>query len=172
MLLYVAVNLPFTIWLLYGFVLQVPINPRGVDRRHSYARAARALGLPEGLVVDCGLPPISMVQGAQGLAQLLERWPDVDAVLCVSDPCGFGALSECQRRKLCVPQRLAIAGFGDFEVGRGCVPSLTTVAVDCAGIGRTAGELLLRAIAAARAGAPMAPEKVLMPFQLMARDST
>ena len=26
MLLYVAVNLPFTIWLLYGFVLQVPIE--------------------------------------------------------------------------------------------------------------------------------------------------
>ena len=25
-LLYVAVNLPFTIWLLYGFVLQVPVE--------------------------------------------------------------------------------------------------------------------------------------------------
>ena len=149
-----------------------PLDPRGVDRRRGHARAVKQLGLPEGLVVDCGLPPVSMVQGEQGLALLLERWPDVDAVLCVSDPCAFGALSECQRRKVRVPQRLAIAGFGDFEVGRSCWPRLTTVAVDCAGIGRAAGELLLRAIAAHRGGTRITPQKVLMPFRLMARDSS
>ena len=32
-LLYVAVNLPFTIWLLYGFVLQVPVELEEADRK-------------------------------------------------------------------------------------------------------------------------------------------
>jgi len=149
-----------------------PLDPRGMDRRRGCERALKALGLPAAVVIDVGEPPISMAQGALGMAQLLELDKDIDAALCVSDPCAFGALSECQRRGIAVPQRLAIAGFGDFEVGRGCVPRLTTVAVDCAGIGRAAGELLLRAIASARGGRPLTPQKVVMPFQLMARDST
>lgn len=149
-----------------------PLDPRGMDRRRGYERALRALGLAESMVIDVGEPPISMAQGARGLVALLERWPDADAVLGVSDPCAFGALSECQRQRIDVPRRLAIAGFGNFEVGRGCCPSLTTVAVDCAGLGRATGELMLHAIAASRAGAPLPARKVLMPFELLARDST
>jgi LacI family transcriptional regulator, gluconate utilization system Gnt-I transcriptional repressor len=148
------------------------LDPRGMDRRRGYERAIRALGLAEGLVIDCGLPPISMAQGSRGFSELLQRWPDVDAVMCVSDPCAFGALSEAQRRGIRVPRQLAIAGFGNFEVGRGCVPSLTTVAVDCAAIGRTAGELMQRAVAQARSGTPLAPQKVVVPFDLVVRAST
>jgi LacI family gluconate utilization system Gnt-I transcriptional repressor len=49
---------------------------------------------------------------------------------------------------------------------------LSTVAVDCTGIGRVAGQLLLRAIAAARDGQPLAPETVLTPFRVELRGST
>ena len=68
--------------------------------------------LPEGRVISFGQPPISMAQGAQAIAQLVQQWPDVDAAVCVSDLSAFGALSECQRRGWSVPQRIAIAGFG------------------------------------------------------------
>ena len=47
-----------------------------------------------------------------------------------------------------VPDRIAIAGFGDFEVARCCHPRLTTIAVDCAAIGRKAAETALAAIEA------------------------
>ena len=90
-----------------------------------------------------------MAQGIEAVALVVQQWPEVDAIVCVSDPPAFGALMECQRRGWAVPGRIAIAGFGDFEVGKGCHPRLTTVAVDNEHIGRRAGELLLRAVAAA-----------------------
>lgn len=147
-------------------------DTRGADRRRGYTEAIHALGLPEGRVISFGKPPISMDQGAQAVAQLVQQWPDVDAVVCVSDLSAFGALAECQRRGWDVPGRIAIAGFGDFEVGRSCHPRITTVSVDCEGIGRAAGELMLRAIEAGQAGQPLPPETVLMPFRIVPREST
>jgi LacI family gluconate utilization system Gnt-I transcriptional repressor len=147
-------------------------DARGADRRRGYSQAIKDLGLPEGRVISFGQPPISMAQGAEAMALLVQQWPDVDAVVCVSDLSAFGALTECQRRGWDVPGRIAIAGFGDFEVARNCHPRLTTVAVDSEGIGRAAGELLLRAIEANRNGHRLPPETVLISAQVVHREST
>ena len=147
-------------------------DTRGADRRRGYSEAIRELGLPDGRVISFGQPPISMAQGAEAVVQLVRQWPDVDAVVCVSDLSAFGALTECQRRGWPVPQRIAVAGFGDFEVAKNCHPRLTTVAVDCVAIGRAAGELLLRAIEASRSGDRLPAETVLIPFHIEQREST
>ena len=55
-----------------------------------------------------------------------------------------GAIFECQRRNISIPQELAIAGFGDFEIARNIVPSLTTVRVSGEEIGIKTAELLLK----------------------------
>jgi LacI family transcriptional regulator, gluconate utilization system Gnt-I transcriptional repressor len=147
-------------------------DARGADRRHGFEQAMRGLQLDASRSISVGHAPVSMADGAQGVAQLRLRWPDVEAVVCVSDHPAFGALAECQRRGWAVPQQLAIAGFGGFEVGTACHPQLTTVAVDCHGIGRAAGELMLRAIDAARAGTPLAPQTVVIPYRIELRGST
>ena len=69
---------------------------------------------------------------------MLDRWPDTEVAICVSDLSAFGALMECKRRGLDVPGDIAIAGFGDYEVGAYSFPRITTVNVDCYGIGRQA----------------------------------
>jgi len=147
-------------------------DTRGADRRQGYVQAVADLGLPAGRVISFGQPPIAMAQGAQAVQQLLQQWPEVDAVVCVSDLSAFGALTACQRLGWPVPGRIAIAGFGDFEVAKNCHPRLTTVAVDCAAIGQAAGELLLRAIAAARTGQRLPAEVVNIPFHIEQREST
>jgi len=147
-------------------------DTRGADRRRGYGEAIRELGLPDGRVISFGQPPISMSQGAEAITQLVRQWPDVDAVICVSDLSAFGALMECQRQGWAVPGRIAVAGFGDFEVSRSCHPRLTTVAIDCDAIGRAAGELLLRAIDAARLGERLPAETLLIPFGIEQREST
>lgn len=147
-------------------------DSRGADRRRGYSEAIKQLGLPPGRVISFGEPPISMSQGADAIALLVQQWPDVDAVVCVSDLSAFGALMECQRRGWKVPRRIAIAGFGDFEVSRSCHPRLTTVAIDCTSIGHAAGELLLRAIDASRQGERLPPETVLIPFRIEPRESS
>jgi LacI family transcriptional regulator, gluconate utilization system Gnt-I transcriptional repressor len=156
-----------------AFIGGVPqSDARGADRRRGFEMAMQSLGLDGSRQLGIGEAPVSMEHGAQGVVQLLARWPDTQAVVFVSDHPAFGALAECQRRGLRVPQDLAIAGFGGFEVGASCHPRLTTVAVDCAGICRAAGELLLRAIAAAREGRRLAPETVLIPYRVALRGST
>lgn len=147
-------------------------DTRGADRRLGYARAIDALGLPRGLVISFGKPPISMQQGGEAITQLVARWPDVDAVVCVSDLSAFGALMECNRRGWAVPGRIALAGFGDFEIASSSSPRLTTVFVDAYGIGHGAGELILRAIEAEREGRRCPPELTLTPFRVIQREST
>lgn len=146
-------------------------DTRGADRRRGYSEAIKELGA-QGRVISFGQPPISMAQGAQAVTQLIRQWPEVDAVVCVSDLCAFGALSECMRQGWSVPGRIAIAGFGDFEVSRNCYPRLTTVAIDCAEIGRIAGELLLRAIDASRHDRELPPETMMIPFRVEQRESS
>jgi LacI family gluconate utilization system Gnt-I transcriptional repressor len=93
-------------------------------------------------------------------------------VMCVSDLSAFGALMECRRRGWEVPGRIAIAGFGDFEVARASHPRITTVALDCVGMGRAAGELLLRVIDGSREGRRPPAETVLIPFRVEQRESS
>lgn len=147
-------------------------DARGADRRRGFEEAMRAFGLDAQRSISVGHAPVSMADGANGLVQLMQRWPDTDAVICVSDHAAFGAMAECQRRGWSVPQQLAIAGFGSFEVSGACHPQITTVAMDCFGIGRSAGELLIRAIDAMRSGERLAPQTVVVPYRVEMRGST
>lgn len=147
-------------------------DARGADRRRGYMRAMTDLGLDASRQVTVGKAPVSMDAGAHGAAQLLAQWPELQAVVCVSDHAAFGALAECQRRGWAVPERLAIAGFGDFEVARACCPQISTVAVDSHEIGRVSGELLVRAIEAARQGNRLPTEFISIPYHVQMRGST
>jgi LacI family gluconate utilization system Gnt-I transcriptional repressor len=132
----------------------------------------RDLGLDAGRSVSIGNAPVSMAAGAQGIVQLLTQWPDLQAVVCVSDHAAFGALSECQRRGWSVPDRIAIAGFGGFEVSETCHPQLSTVVVDSYGIGRATGDLLLRAIPKHRLSEAFPNETIIIPYRVELRGST
>jgi LacI family transcriptional regulator, gluconate utilization system Gnt-I transcriptional repressor len=147
-------------------------DTRGADRRMGYERAMAELGLTESRVISFGTPPISMQQGGEAIVRLIEQWPEVEAAICVSDLSAFGAIMECQRRKWSVPDRIAIAGFGDFEISSQCHPRITTVGVNCYDIGNQAGRLLLRAIEVERGGASIAAETIIIDYAVMAREST
>ena len=119
-------------------------DTRGTDRRAGFIAAMQAHGLDASRLIAAGRPPISMREGADAMARLLETLPDTEAVICVSDLSAFGALTECQRRGVAVPNRIAIAGFGDYEIGAISVPSLTTINPFPHRIGAEAAALILR----------------------------
>jgi len=147
-------------------------DTRGQDRRAGYERAVLALGLDRSCVISVGRPPVTIEQGGEALVRLVDAWPEVEAVICVSDLSAFGAIMECHRRGWDVPGRIAIAGFGDFEVARHCWPSITTVSVGSRNIGRKAGTLMLEAIRANHQGRPLSPRIVNIPHTIIERDST
>ena len=118
-------------------------DTRGTDRRAGFIAAMQAHGLDATRLIAAGVPPISMREGADAMGRLLDTMPDTQAVIAVSDLSAFGALTECQRRAVDVPGRLSIAGFGDYEIGAICVPSLSTINPFPRDIGAQAAGLIL-----------------------------
>lgn len=118
-------------------------DTRGTDRRAGFIAAMKDHGLDASRLIAAGPPPISMREGANAMGWLIEHFPDTEAVICVSDLSAFGALTECQRRGVTVPEKIAVAGFGDYEIGAICVPSLTTINAFAAEIGTKTAQLIL-----------------------------
>lgn len=121
-------------------------DSRGADRRAGFVEAMRRHGLDATRLVDVGVPPVSMLEGAVATHELLQQKPDVEALICVSDLVAFGALTECQRLGISVPGTMAIAGFGNYEISEICIPALTTVDPFPERIGRQAASVVLHAL--------------------------
>ena len=145
---------------------------RGDQRLAGYLDALRQAGQPADLVIRHGPGPVSFTHGAKSLDALLAKHQDIDAILAVSDLSAVGALMECQRRAISVPEDLAIAGFGNFEIGVQTNPSLTTVGIDCEGIGERAGQLVLDLLAVPKDDWPSSHETIDLGFDLIERQST
>ena len=120
-------------------------DTRGQLRRVGYeeALAQRRLHAPR-VVTPAGAGLDDPRVGAMGLAEILSRWKDTNAVFCSSDSVALGALSEARRRGLAVPEDIAVAGFGDFEMASEHGLALTTVRVPGFAIGQEAARLLVQ----------------------------
>ena len=121
-------------------------DTRGFDRRRGFVNEMNAQNLDGNRLIEAGPPPISMREGAEAMAKLLTLWPDTQAVVCVSDLAAFGALSECQRRGVDVPRRIAICGFGAYEISEICVPPITTIDPQCYRIGQVVAQKIIKKI--------------------------
>ncbi|MFB7058508.1 LacI family DNA-binding transcriptional regulator [Streptomyces vinaceus] len=109
--------------------------------------------------------------GAEAMAGLLERRPDLDAVFAANDLMATGALRVLRERGLDVPGDVALVGFDDAElVAETAEPPLTTVRQDIEGMGRLMAQLLLRTLNRAP-GDPAVPASVVTPTSLVRRDS-
>lgn len=131
-------------------------DTRGADRRRGIAQAAETMGLSYQLL-SAGSPPVSMREGAAAMATILEGSAMPDAVMCVSDLTAFGALTECQRRGVRVPEDIMLAGFGAFDLSEVSVPSLTTIDAHSLDIGTRTGDLLVSLLRGAAGEQDAAP---------------
>jgi LacI family gluconate utilization system Gnt-I transcriptional repressor len=87
--------------------------------------------------------PSSLELGRRALAELLEKDPSMRAVYCSSDQLAQGLLAEAQARGIKVPEALAVCGFGNADFAAHMQPSLTTVHVDGAEIGKLAARMII-----------------------------
>lgn len=117
-------------------------DSRGAERRVGASAAATRLGLPEVTFIDAGPAPVSMRHGAARIEAIGSDLREFDALVCVSDPVAFGALSACRRLGINVPEDIAITGFGQFEVAMVSEPQITTVDVGARRIGEEVAGML------------------------------
>ncbi|GGJ67631.1 LacI family DNA-binding transcriptional regulator [Deinococcus aquiradiocola] len=122
------------------------LDPRSVRRIHGFQTALMRLGLPHHLIGRSDLPS-SLAVGRDLVTDLLHRHPEMDAVFFANDELAAGALFECQRRGIRVPEDLAIMGFSDEEIASHLNPALTTVRIPRHEMGRLAADLLLARLA-------------------------
>jgi LacI family transcriptional regulator, gluconate utilization system Gnt-I transcriptional repressor len=125
-----------------------PLHDRHLDRKSGFEAVRKKHGLknePSMVVSD-----LRFEAAAKAIGEHLDRHPETDAILAGSDILALGALAECRRRGLAVPERMAIVGFDDQEIASIVEPRLTTVRVPRTEIGRRAAEMLLAQIRGAK----------------------
>lgn len=151
-----------------GFVGSDPhTNDRGRERLRGYRAELRARGLPE-VPHRQVITTYSIEMGEQALARLLEIDPDIDAVFFSSDVWAVGALLECLRRGIAVPDRLGLVGFDDQPLAGRVVPALTTVRVPRYDMGRRAAEMLIGRLK----GADTSGATIDVGYEIVVREST
>ena len=148
--------------------VSAPLDRRARTRIEGYLQAAKEFEA-EPMMVSADQPS-SVPLGGQLLIELLERWPPVTAVFCGNDNLALGALFECQRRGIAVPDDLSIIGFNDLEVSACACPSLSSIATPRYEMARCAAEIILEIIRGS--GQRPKQRQIDLGFRLIARQST
>jgi DNA-binding LacI/PurR family transcriptional regulator len=101
--------------------------------------------------------------GAAMTAALLDRAPDLTAILAMSDVVALAAIGVAKERGLVVPRDLSVVGFDDVADAKTAVPPLTTIHQPIAEKGRRAAHLIFDS---------GSPRKEILPVELIVRGTT
>lgn len=138
----------------------------GVDRLEGYRKALdEAAGAYEALAV---VGDFSAASGERGAQELLELYPDIDAIFAASDLMAVGALQALERSGRRIPGDVAVVGFDDSVVATTTRPRLTSVHQPISDMGR---QMILR-LREALDGPSLVPSATVLPTDLVLRDSS
>jgi LacI family gluconate utilization system Gnt-I transcriptional repressor len=139
---------------------------RANQRREGFVREWQALGgeLPTEQLIEAQTR-FGHGRAAFRTMRTLPRKPDV--VICSSDWLAQGLLVEALAAGLRVPDELAVIGFGNLSIAADMRPTITTVDIDGARIGREAIAVLRRR----EAGESIEPRTIDVGFRMMIRES-
>jgi LacI family transcriptional regulator len=101
-----------------------PDMPAGLDRATGWTRAMTAAALSAERIA---YGDFSVASGARAMREILDRYPDLDAVFVASDLMATGAVSVLLERGLGIPGDIAVLGFDDSPAATSGAIQLTTV---------------------------------------------
>jgi DNA-binding LacI/PurR family transcriptional regulator len=146
-------------------VLERHSNPPAAERLRGWRDALSGVGVEPVTTLAAFRPPEAAYEAA---LRLLDRADRPTALLCFSDAYAAQALRAADTLGLRVPEDLSVAGFDDSGVATAVRPALTTVRQPVADKGR----LAVRALLALLSGDAVPEERVVLPTELVVRDST
>lgn len=151
-------------------IAHLTFSPRGRSgtdgRLTGYREAIEGAGMDydEALVEETGY---SAASGADAMARLLAREPELDAVTCGNDTVALGAVAALTDAGRRIPDDVAVVGFDDLPIAAQLRPALTTVRTDPVATGERAMEMLVQLV-----GGQTPPQREAhMPTELVVRDS-
>lgn len=92
---------------------------------------------------------------------------DITAIFCGHDEMAIGLMSYCYDNNIRVPEDISICGFGDKKIASIYRPRLTTIREPFYDIGAVAIRSVIKKIN----GHELKEDKLLLPFQIMKRES-
>jgi LacI family gluconate utilization system Gnt-I transcriptional repressor len=81
--------------------------------------------------------------------------PEVDGVICPTDIVAAGVIFECTRLGWRVPERLAVTGWGDYEIASEITPGLSTIQPNAYEMGAKSMEMILDRVSGIKAYEPV-----------------
>jgi LacI family transcriptional regulator, gluconate utilization system Gnt-I transcriptional repressor len=149
-------------------ILGARMDPRVQKRLEGYKAAMGEAGLFDPRLIVTTTVATSVTLGSALFADLLAKAPDLEAVFCVNDDLALGALFECTRRRVSVPEQMAIVGFNDLEFVSSSVPPLTSVRTNRYEMGKNAAMMIIDALEGRRPAEPV----VDLGFSVIQRQSS
>lgn len=114
----------------------------------------------------------SAESGEQAFHQLLEKFPDVEAVFACNDQMSLGMMRGARRLGKRIPEDIAVVGFDDIPESAFYFPPLTTVRQDLYELGHMAVQKFLQIREAEQRDESLMPETTWLQPQLVVREST
>jgi LacI family transcriptional regulator len=114
----------------------------------------------------------SSSSGETAFAQLLNTYPEMDAVFVGNDQMALSVLQTANRIGLRVPQDLAVAGFDNMVESAYFWPGLTTINQNQHELGCRAVQETVKQIEAVRNNEKMIPRNILLSLELVVRESS
>lgn len=152
-----------------GFILDtVGRMKTSIPKLEGYKRALEHAGMEfqPSLLQEAG--SYSFDAGYNGARHLLNRHPDMTAVLCINDPMALGAVAAAQDMNLEVPSDLSVVGYGAQGESDYFRPKLSTLEMPSAEIAQCAVEVLVEM----RQSELVSMDPVTVSMSLIAREST
>lgn len=90
-------------------------------------------------------PADSLARGKAAAAIVLDRCPDVDAILCATDMLAIGCMQALQEHGIKIPEQIAVMGVDNSLYGQICTPSLSSLDNKLTELSLNAARILLDA---------------------------
>ncbi|MBZ8131849.1 LacI family DNA-binding transcriptional regulator [Afifella sp. IM 167] len=121
-------------------------DPSGNDRAQARIQGYRDTLEKAGLDFDPALLRTGSFEfdtGAEAVSFFVEEGLDVDAIFAASDIIALGVILELNRRRIAMPEKIAVCGFDDARIAQMVQPALTTIKFPRREIGQRVAEALL-----------------------------
>ena len=114
----------------------------------------------------------SSASGEQAFIQLLEVFPNLDAVFVANDQMALGVLREAHRKGIRIPEQLAVIGFDNLPESAYFYPSLTTISQDLQMLGEQSVQYVVEMIQARQGNQSVIAQSRFIQPTLIVREST
>jgi len=149
------------------------MDPRTCERLAGFESVLSAADCMNPKLVITNPQPSSVAMGATLFRELMAvSEGECDAVFCCNDDLALGALHECKKMHISVPNKFGVCGFNDIEMAAYAEPALSSVNVNRYNMGSRAMELILERLDNQKANTDTSSKYIDTGFKLLMRKST